>query len=83
MGTTPTLIVHRSTNEIGGNCIEVAFVGQWIILDAGSRLSDQGEADSDELRRSFDVELPTEALILSQVCLRQSECHIGARNGRL
>jgi ribonuclease J len=62
---TPTLTVHRSTNEIGGNCIEVAFDGHRIILDAGSRLGADSEADSDELPPSLDVELSTDALIIS------------------
>jgi ribonuclease J len=63
--TTPTLTVHRATSEIGGNCIEVAFDGHRIILDAGSRLSEHDEGGSDALPPSLDVGLPTDALIIS------------------
>lgn len=62
---TPTLTVHRATEEIGGNCIELAFNGHRIILDAGSRLSEDSVPDSDALPPSLDVALPCDALILS------------------
>jgi ribonuclease J len=61
----PTLTVHRATSEIGGNCIEVAFDGHRILLDAGSRLSEESEVDRNALPPSLDAGLPTDALILS------------------
>jgi len=63
--TAPTLTVHRATSEIGGNCIELAFDGHRIILDAGSRLSEHSEADAMSLPPSLDVGLATDALIIS------------------
>ena len=63
--TAPTLTVHRATSEIGGNCIELAFDGHRIILDAGSRLSEPSEADALSLPPSLDVGLPTDGLIIS------------------
>jgi ribonuclease J len=63
--TTPVLTVHRATQEIGGNCIELACDGHRIILDAGRRLSDEGELGSDSLPPSLNLDLPADALILS------------------
>lgn len=65
MAMTPTLTVHRSTQEIGGNCVEVACDGHRIILDAGRRLSDEGELGSHSLPPSLNLHLTTDALILS------------------
>jgi len=42
MAATPVLTVHRTTDEIGGNCIEVALDGHRLVLDAGSRLHAEG-----------------------------------------
>jgi ribonuclease J len=62
---TPILTVHRATEEIGGNCIELAFDGHRIILDAGSRLGEDIGTDSGAIPPSLDVALPTDALIVS------------------
>jgi len=60
------LTVHRSTHEIGGNCIEIALDGRRLILDAGSRL-DEGmdEAAASMAPPTLDVKTPVDALIIS------------------
>jgi len=43
----PRFIVHQSAHQIGGNCIEIAYQGHRLILDAGSPLDGKLEdADS-------------------------------------
>jgi hypothetical protein len=32
------LVVHRATRQIGGNCIELASGGSWLVLDVGRPL---------------------------------------------
>ena len=39
MPASPQLTIHRAADEIGGNCIEIAFDGHRVLLDAGSPLA--------------------------------------------
>jgi ribonuclease J len=56
---TLILTVHRSADEIGGNCIELA-------LDAGSRLDAGGAtAVGPALPPTLDVVAPVDALVIS------------------
>jgi len=62
----PTLTVHRSASEIGGNCIEIAIDGHRLILDAGSPLVSEGTGSSiGTVPRTLDLEAPIEALVIS------------------
>jgi ribonuclease J len=63
-GNNPQLIVHRSTNQIGGNCIEITWQEHRLILDAGSPL-DQPETDADVVPTSLDVTRPVDGVIFS------------------
>jgi len=61
---TVRLTVHRATNEIGGNCIEVCAGGSRIILDAGRPL----DAPRDLvglLPKTLDLQAPTAGLLIS------------------
>lgn len=60
----PQLVVHRSTQHIGGNCIEIAYRGHRIILDAGSTL-DGTPQDTDTIPASLDTSSPVDAVIVS------------------
>jgi ribonuclease J len=60
----PQLVVHRSTQHIGGNCIEIAYRGHRIILDAGSTL-DGTPQDTDAIPASLDTSSPVDAVIVS------------------
>jgi ribonuclease J len=56
------LTVHRATNQIGGNCIEIAAGGLRLILDVGRPLDAPTDA-IDLLPRTLDVSTPAEVLI--------------------
>jgi ribonuclease J len=60
----PVLTIHRSAHEIGGNCIEIAFDGHRILLDAGSPL-EKDTKDSNQLPATLDVSYPLDAVIVS------------------
>jgi ribonuclease J len=45
----PSLIVHRSTRQIGGNCIEIAYGEHRLILDIGRPLDAEPGFDNDDL----------------------------------
>ena len=64
---TTRLIVHRATQEIGGNCIEiVSKSGCRILLDAGRPLEASTKVPNSELLpRSLDLSKPVAALLLS------------------
>ena len=60
----PVLVVHRSADEIGGNCIEITFEGHRILLDAGSPL-DAPSTDANPVPVSLDTTRPVDAVIVS------------------
>lgn len=61
------LIIHRSADEIGGNCIELAWKSYRLILDIGRPLSSESnsEDDSSLLPLSLDVSKKTDGIIIS------------------
>lgn len=62
----PVLTVHRSAEEIGGNCIEIAFGGHRILLDAGSPLDSQGITDSPcPIPLTLDTTRPIDGVLIS------------------
>ncbi len=61
--TAPTLTIHRSAKEIGGNCIEVAHEGCRILLDAGAPL--QGGPNAPLVPPSLQLDAPVDALVIS------------------
>jgi len=63
--TEVRLTVHRSTQEIGGNCVELAASdGERIILDVGRPLDAPGDA-VDLLPKTLDVRRPAAAVLIS------------------
>lgn len=59
------LTVHRATDQIGGNCIEIATAeGQRIILDVGRPL-DAPKAARGLLPKSLDLARPVEGVLIS------------------
>lgn len=59
------IIVHRATDEIGGNCIEVALGDEKrIILDVGRPLN-APKAATGLLPKSLNVEVPTQGVLIS------------------
>ncbi len=59
------LTVHRATDQIGGNCIEIATdTGRRIVLDAGRPLDAPPDAH-DLLPRTLDVVAPADGLLIS------------------
>ncbi len=59
------LIVHRSTDQIGGNCIEIACAaGSRILLDVGRPL-DAPTGATNLLPQSLDLEHPVEGILIS------------------
>ena len=63
--TTPTLTVHRAANEIGGNCIEVAFHGHRLLLDAGRPLDAPEGVTEGLLPSTLDTTAPVDGVLLS------------------
>jgi ribonuclease J len=65
------LVVHRSTNEIGGNCIELVHNGYRLLLDAGFPLRPEFEGVDPEnaLPVSLDAASPIAGLVLSHAHL--------------
>ncbi len=62
----PILTVHRSTHQIGGNCIELAFDGHRLLLDAGEPLDTDESSPSERLIPStLDTAGDIDALIIS------------------
>jgi ribonuclease J len=59
------LTVHRATNQIGGNCIEIATGdGARVILDLGRPLDVPGDATG-LLPDTLDLDAPTDGLLIS------------------
>lgn len=65
------LVVHRSTNEIGGNCIELIHDSQRLLLDAGFPLGADFEdvAPEKALPATLDITRDAAGLILSHAHL--------------
>ena len=63
----PKLIVHRSADEIGGNCIELAWGTHRLILDIGRPLTAKSKDvdDSSLLPPSLDISSPVDGIIIS------------------
>ena len=60
-----TLTVHRSTNEIGGNCVQMAASdGGRLILDVGRPLDAPHDA-IDLLAPSLDLTIPVDGVLIS------------------
>ncbi len=60
----PRLIVQRSAHQIGGNCIEIAYQGHRLILDAGSPLDGKPE-DVVSAPPSLDTSVPVDGVVVS------------------
>ncbi len=59
------LTVHRSTQQIGGNCVEVSTAdGHRIILDVGRPL-DSPQGAQHLLPKSLDVTAPVDGVLIS------------------
>jgi ribonuclease J len=65
--TEPILTIHRSSEEIGGNCIEITSSRNRIILDIGRPLdADQRSlSDSELVPSSLDLSSPVDGIIIS------------------
>ena len=63
----PYIIIHRSAEEIGGNCIEITSSEKRIILDIGRPLdADQRSiSDSELVPASLDLSSPVDGIIIS------------------
>jgi ribonuclease J len=61
----PTLTVHRSTNQIGGNCIELAFDGHRLLLDAGHPLDADEPGTGPLVPPTLDTGARVDALVIS------------------
>ena len=62
----PVLTVHRSTHEIGGNCIELTIDGHRLLLDAGEPLdSDDAATCTSHIPATLDTTGDVDALVIS------------------
>ncbi len=63
----PTLTVHRSAHEIGGNCVEIDCDGHRLLLDIGRPLNAEPDRDRDAtlLPATLDLSRPVDAVVLS------------------
>ena len=74
MAVAPVLTIHRSAQEIGGNCIEIEFEGHRLLLDAGSPLAGDRAADP---RAAIPRTLNTSASIAGLVISHPHQDHCG------
>jgi ribonuclease J len=58
------LTVHRATNQIGGNCVEVAAAGYRILLDVGRPLDAPNDATG-LLAATLDLKTPMDGVLIS------------------
>lgn len=58
------LTVHRATNQIGGNCIEIATADHRILLDVGRPLDAPNDAKG-LLAPTLDLKAPLDGIIIS------------------
>lgn len=62
----PVLTVHRSTHEIGGNCVELTIDGHRLLLDAGEPLdSDDVAKHTSHIPATLDTSGDVDALVIS------------------
>lgn len=62
----PVLTVHRSTQEIGGNCIELTFDGHRLLLDAGEPLDcNDAVQNSHHIPTTLDTSRDVDGLVIS------------------
>lgn len=63
----PVIVVHRSAQEIGGNCVEIrASDGRRLVIDAGRPLDAAPDvAEADLLPATLDLARPVEAVLVS------------------
>ncbi|WP_312145342.1 MBL fold metallo-hydrolase [Brevundimonas sp.] len=59
-----TLTVHRATNQIGGNCIELATADGRVLLDVGRPLDAPKEATG-LLPKTLDLSRPVDGVLIS------------------
>lgn len=59
------LCIHRAADTIGGNCIELAFGGQRLLLDAGMPLDETAAASP--LPSTLDTSRPVQGVLLSHL----------------
>lgn len=62
--TDVTLTVHRATDQIGGNCIEIATQRGRVLLDVGRPLDAPGGATG-LLPKSLDLVAPVDGVLIS------------------
>ena len=62
-GPSITVTVHRGSNEIGGNCVEIATAKSRLILDVGMPLSEMMD-DSASRKRKPDRDDPDPGVAL-------------------
>ncbi|HEY8572722.1 MBL fold metallo-hydrolase [Phenylobacterium sp.] len=60
----PTLTVHRATDQIGGNCIEIAGDGHRLILDVGRPLDAPSDAQG-LIPATLDLAAPDTSVLIS------------------
>jgi ribonuclease J len=63
----PSVTIHRSAHEIGGNCIEVALGDHRILLDIGRPLDAEPNREMDDslVPRTLDRSRPMDAVVIS------------------
>jgi len=61
----PILTVHRSTREIGGNCIEITYGGGRLLLDAGNPLESEWVPEKGRVPNTLDITSPVDGVIIS------------------
>ncbi|MDR1613036.1 MAG: MBL fold metallo-hydrolase [Planctomycetota bacterium] len=59
------LCIHRAADTIGGNCVELAFGDQRLLLDAGMPLDE--EAAKSPLPSTLDTSRPVQGVLLSHL----------------
>ena len=64
-GGTPVLTIHRSADQIGGNCIEIACAGHRILLDAGNPLDAPDGRTVNLVPQTLDTTRPVDGIIVS------------------
>lgn len=66
MAGAPVLTIHRAADEIGGNCIELAYDGHRVLLDAGSPLASEGASDRHgAIPQTLDTSAAVAGLVIS------------------
>jgi glyoxylase-like metal-dependent hydrolase (beta-lactamase superfamily II) len=63
-GSSITVTVHRGSNEIGGNCVEIATAKSRLILDVGMPLAEMMDANASRRRKPKRDDLIRRGVIL-------------------